>query len=158
MNHRRCCSAFNLDLSETVAYNNPLFPTYVRYGLLSLYLDYSAVSHWHEDLEFILVKKGKMTYNVNGELIELSEDKGIMVNSRQIHYGFATEHNECEFICVLFSPELFKGNSWLYENYIEGITEIAYGYGFGGASYYCEAFRRYYRMSPLKYKKTYSGI
>jgi len=33
------------------------------------------------------------------------------------------------------------------------ITEIAYQYGFGGASYYCETFRKYYGMSPLKYKK-----
>ena len=122
MNQRRYCSALNLDSPETVAYNNPLFPAYVRYGILSLYPDYSAVSHWHEDMEFILVKKGKMTYNVNGELIELSEDNGIMVNSRQIHHGFSAEHSECEFICVLFSPELFKGNSWFYENYIEYIT------------------------------------
>ncbi len=59
------CSAFNMDFSETVAYNNPLFPVYVRHGILSTYPNYSAISHWHEDLEFILVKKGEMTYNVN---------------------------------------------------------------------------------------------
>ena len=53
------CSTFNPDFSETVAYNNPLFPAYVRYGLLSTYPDYSAISHWHSDLEFILIKKGK---------------------------------------------------------------------------------------------------
>ena len=90
---RKYCSAFNVDSSETVAYNNPLFPVYVRYEILSRYPDYSAVSHWHEDLEFILIKKGKMTYNVNGELIELSESNGIMVNSRQLHYGFSGEHS-----------------------------------------------------------------
>lgn len=123
------CSAFNLDSSETVAYNNPLFPAYVRYGILSFYPDYSAVSHWHRDLEFILVKKGNMTYNVNGELIELSENNGIMVNSRQLHYGFSPEHNECEFICILLSAELLQGNRWFYQNYIEHITEnSAYPY------------------------------
>ena len=116
------CSTFNADSSETVAYNNPLFPAYVRYGLLSWYPDYSAVSHWHRDLEFIVVKKGHMSYNVNGELIELSENNGIMVNSRQLHYGFSTEHQECEFICIVLSPELLMGNKWFYENYIEGIT------------------------------------
>ena len=46
------CSAFNMDFSETVAYNNPLFPAYVRYDILSCYPNYSAISHWHEDLEF----------------------------------------------------------------------------------------------------------
>lgn len=117
------CSTFNPDSSETVAYNNPLFPAFIRYVMLSCYPDYSAVSHWHADLEFILIKKGKMTYNVNGDLIKLTQNNGIMVNSRQLHYGFSAEHNECEFICLLLSPELLKGNEWFYHNYIENMIE-----------------------------------
>ncbi len=116
------CSAFNQEFSETVSYNNPLFPAYVQYGLLSSYPDYSAISHWHEDLEFILIKSGKMTYNVNGELVELTENNGIMVNSRQLHYGFSAQHNECAFICILLSTELLRGNEWFYHNFIECIT------------------------------------
>lgn len=70
-----------------------------------------------------------MTYNVNGRLIELEEDSGIMVNSRQLHYGFSEEHNECEFICILLSPELLQVNDWFYQNCIESITEnSAYPY------------------------------
>lgn len=119
------CSVFGLDASETVDYNNPLFPVYVRYGFLSSYPDYSAISHWHEDLEFILVKKGNMTYSVNGELVGLTENQGIMVNSRQLHYGFSAAHEECEFICILLSTELLQGNQWFYENYVERITHHA---------------------------------
>lgn len=66
-----------------------------------------------------------MTYNVNGRLIELEEDSGIIVNSRQLHYGFSMEHNECEFICILLSPELLHTNDWFYQNCIEPITESA---------------------------------
>lgn len=120
------CSAFNMDFSETVAYNNPLFPAYVRYGILSAYPDYAAVSHWHKDLEFIVVRKGHMTYNVNGELIELTTGNGIMVNSRQLHYGFSAEHRECEFICILLSPELLSGNEWFYQNCIAPVTENSF--------------------------------
>lgn len=123
------CSIFNSDSSETVAYNNPLFPAYVVYGFLSTYPDYSSVSHWHKDLEFILVKKGAMTYNVNGRLIELNEGSGILVNSYQLHYGFSAEHNECEFVCILLSPELLQVNNWFYQNCIEPFTEnSAYPY------------------------------
>lgn len=122
-NISRYCSVFNSDSSETVAYNNPLFPAYVVYGFLSSYPDYSSISHWHKDLEFILIKKGTMTYNVNGRLVELEEGNGIMVNSRQLHYGFSTEHNECEFICILLSPELLQVNNWFYQNCIESVTE-----------------------------------
>jgi len=116
------CSVFNPDFSETVAYNNPLFPFYAQYGFLSRYPDYSAASHWHRDLEFILIKKGRMTYHVNGNLIELDENNGIMVNSRQIHHGCSREHKECEFICVLLSPELLQGSQWFYHNYVESVT------------------------------------
>lgn len=122
-NSAKCCSELNRDLSERVAYNNPCFPVYVRYRMLSSYPNYSAVSHWHEDLEFILVKKGRMTYNVNGELIELSEKSGIMVNSRQLHYGFSEAHQECEFLCILFSPELLRGNQWFYQTCIAHIVQ-----------------------------------
>lgn len=117
------CSNLNKDFSERVSYNHPCFPVYARYDVLSGYPDYSAVSHWHEDLEFILIKKGKMTYNVNGELLELSEKKGIMVNSRQLHYGFSAEHHECEFLCILFSPELPQGNQWFYQTCVANITQ-----------------------------------
>lgn len=122
-NNVSCCSTFNLDFSETVSYNNPLFPAYIKYGILSSYPDYSAVSHWHKDLEFILIKEGSMTYNVNGELISLTKGNGIMVNSRQLHYGFSPDHKECEFICILLSPELLSGNEWFYQNYMEPVTE-----------------------------------
>ncbi len=117
------CSVFHQDASETVAYNNPLFPVYAEYSFLSSYPGYSCISHWHEDLELILIKRGAMTYNVNGALVELTEKCGILVNSRQLHYGFSAAHRECEFICLLFSPELLAGNEWFYQNYVTCITE-----------------------------------
>lgn len=116
-------STFNSDASETVAYNNPLFPAYIRFGRLSSYPDYSAISHWHRDLEFISVKKGCMTYNVNGRLILLKEGCGIFVNSRQLHYGFSAHGQECEFVCILLSPELLSGNNWFYEKYMEPVIK-----------------------------------
>lgn len=64
-----------------------------------------------------------MTYNVNGRLIELEEGSGILVNSYQLHYGFSAEHNECEFVCILLSPELLQVNNWFYQNCIEPFTE-----------------------------------
>lgn len=123
MDNAPYCASLNPDFSETVAYNNPLFPAYIRHAFLSSYPDYSAVSHWHKDLEFIIINQGSMTYNVNGELVELAEGNGIMVNGRQLHYGFSKEHTECEFTCILLSPALLSGNEWFYQNYIEPVTE-----------------------------------
>lgn len=63
-NNTRYCSVFNPDFSETVAYNNPLFPAYVVYGFLSSYPDYSSISHWHKDMEFILINRVQLKNTV----------------------------------------------------------------------------------------------
>jgi AraC family transcriptional regulator, melibiose operon regulatory protein len=72
----------NSDASENVAYNNPDFPAYIKKGQLSNYPDFRAVSHWHDDLEFILILEGQMSYDVNGQKISLQTGEGIFVNSR----------------------------------------------------------------------------
>ena len=70
----------NSDASENVAYNNPDFPAYIKKGQLSRYPDFRAVSHWHDDLEFILILEGQMFYDVNGQKISLQAGEGIFVN------------------------------------------------------------------------------
>lgn len=96
----------NSDRSENVKYDYPDFPVYVRRGLLSVYPNYAADSHWHEDIELILILSGKMRYNINGEIVTLKEGEGILVNTRQLHYGFSEDMTECDYICILFHPVL----------------------------------------------------
>lgn len=112
-------STFNFDLSENVAYNNPFSSAYIKEGLLSFFPDYTAESHWHEDLEFIVILNGTMTYNVNGQLIHLTDGDGIFVNSRNLHYGISAEHNECHFICILLHPSLLSSNKSFCKKYVE---------------------------------------
>ncbi len=94
------------DGSEKVKYDYDGYYAYIRHGLLSKYPNFAADSHWHDDLEFISVLSGSMDYNVNGEIIRLEAGQGIIINARQIHYGFSHEHNDCEFYCVLLHPML----------------------------------------------------
>ncbi len=94
------------DGSERVKYDYNGYFAYIRRGLLSRYPNYAADSHWHDDLEFISILSGSMWYNVNGELILLKQGEGILVNARQLHYGFSSTREECEFFCVLLHPML----------------------------------------------------
>ncbi len=94
------------DGSEIVKYDYDGYFAYVRRGFLSYYPNFTADSHWHDDLEFISVLSGSMDYNVNGEIIHLNEGQGILVNARQLHYGFSNERSECDFYCVLLHPML----------------------------------------------------
>ncbi len=92
------------DRSEKVKYDYIDYPVYSHRAYLSSFPDYAAPSHWHDDIEFVVVLSGKMLYNVNGEIVFLNEGEGIFVNAKQIHFGFSEDNRECDFICTLLHP------------------------------------------------------
>ena len=103
------------DRSEKVHYDKSDYPIYIRSGLLSHYPNYAAPSHWHDDIELIAILAGEMKYNVNGKIINLQSGNGILVNARQMHYGFSDTRSKCDFICILLHPMLLCSVS-SYEN------------------------------------------
>lgn len=116
-------TVLNSDASENVAYNNPDFPAYIKKGQLSSYPDFRAVSHWHDDLEFILILEGQMSYDVNGQKISLQTGEGIFVNSRCFHYGYSDAHAECLFLCILLSPQLLSINTYFVQNCLNPLIQ-----------------------------------
>lgn len=92
------------DRSEKIPYDHADYPAYIRRAFLSSYPNYAAPPHWHDDVEFIVVLNGEMSYNINGEVINLSSGEGVFVNARQMHFGFSDRRMECEFICVIIHP------------------------------------------------------
>lgn len=111
----------NIDRSERVLYDMPDYPAYIRKGHLSAYPNYTAESHWHDDVEFILILSGHMLYNINGEVVMLREGEGIFVNARQFHFGYSTTKTECVFICVLLHPMLLCSSATVEQKYINPI-------------------------------------
>lgn len=96
----------NDDCSEKVAYDFADFPVFIHRELLSEYPNRTAPSHWHTDLEFLLIYSGRLQYNVNGFVRTLHAGEGIFVNAQQLHFGFSDRDEECEFLCVLVHPTL----------------------------------------------------
>lgn len=118
----------NSDRSEKVKYDYPDFPIYVRKGLLSVFPNYTAASHWHDDIELILILSGRMLYNVNGEIVALNKGEGIFVNSRQLHFGFSDDKTECEYICILFHPFVLCTVKSFETEYVEPILNSGMAY------------------------------
>ncbi len=109
------------DGSEKVKYDYDGYYAYIRRGLLSNYPNFAADSHFHDDLEFISVLSGCMDYNVNGEIIHLKEKQGIIVNARQLHYGFSSDHKECDFYCILLHPMLLCTSQQIDRDFVSPI-------------------------------------
>lgn len=108
----------NSDLRESLAYSNEDTPILVTQGRMSQYPGYTAMSHWHEELECILVDSGVLHYNVNGTEIVIEPGDGIFINTRQLHYAFVPEQTEVAYRCVLFHPSLLGGNPYFERKFM----------------------------------------
>ncbi len=112
-----------MDGSEKVRYDYDDFMSYIRHSHLSVWPNFSADSHWHDDLEFISVLSGYLDYNVNGEITRINKGQGIIVNSRQLHYGFSKEKKDCEYICVLLHPMLLCTSPLIEREFVAPILK-----------------------------------
>lgn len=92
-------------------------------GALRFYTGMQALCHWHPDLELIYVLSGEMNYSVNGQTMLLKTGDCLLVASRQMHFGYHNQRQDCEFVCVLFHPDLFSGNARILEDYVMPVAQ-----------------------------------
>lgn len=107
--------------SEKIEYKKEEFPAYISEGRISDWFNYYVSCHWHDDLELIVVKSGRMMYRVNDEEFELSEGQGVVVNARQLHNNYSPLHEECVYACVLIHPLLLCSSKYIEEEYIKPV-------------------------------------
>lgn len=113
------------DFSEIVPYEHTGIPLYIRTSDLAVYPEMSAPCHWHADLEWIYILSGKMCYYINGKRVLLNENDSLMVNARQMHYGYSCQKQDCRFLCILFHPSLFGSNQTLLQKYVTPVLKNA---------------------------------
>lgn len=113
------------DASEIIHYDSPDISYAIQERVLSSYTDMRALCHWHDDVEYIHVFDGEMYYDVNGKKYHLQKGDTIFVNTRQFHYGYSKEYQECRFLCVLLHPELLKASNYMYRRYVYPVMEFA---------------------------------
>lgn len=111
------------DSSEVIHYEHADIPLLVLLRDLSSYPGMSAPCHWHQDLEWIYIRQGTMYYSVNGRQVLLEEGDTLLVNARQMHYGYSHDRQECRFVCLLFHPSLFWGCPALVRTYVTPVLK-----------------------------------
>ncbi len=106
------------DGSEQIHYDNPAFPVYVKKGDLVSFPNMAALCHWHEELELLMPVKGHLCYNINGTAVSIKEGDAVFVNSRQLHYGFSQDGTDCEYLCLVFQPQLLCANQEMQNRFV----------------------------------------
>ena len=93
------------DRSERVNYSFTDFPIHISRINVADHQGYTIPAHFHDDIELIAVRAGRINYNVNGEKVELKSGEGIIVNSRQMHFSYGSDEIN-EIVCILLNPML----------------------------------------------------
>ena len=98
------------DGSEQVNYDDDSFPSYIYDGWIRPNVTWEKVPHFHEDIELVTVKTGKMAYSVNGKLITLYEGDTIFVNSNQIHYSVSLDNSTATYVIFIVHPSILNSS------------------------------------------------
>lgn len=109
--------------AERIFYNTPDFPLYLGEQRISVFANSSALSHWHDDVEFVSVRSGRLHYNVNGTVLAVDARQGLFINSRQLHNGFSPDGTDCVFLCVRLSPLLLCALPCVEQSYVAPVLE-----------------------------------
>ncbi|MBO4981052.1 MAG: helix-turn-helix transcriptional regulator [Lachnospiraceae bacterium] len=127
----RCCPRYSdipdirEDGSENIRYDNPDFPLFCRRNFIPRKRILPGMSvHWHSDVEFIYIKKGSASYQLNGCVVRMQEGEGIFVNSRQLHM-LILDDNECLLDCIIFHPMLLCASKHIEEKFVYPVISNA---------------------------------
>ncbi|SNU08944.1 AraC-type DNA-binding protein [Lachnospiraceae bacterium] len=98
------------DGSEQVNYDDDSFPSYIYDGWIKPNVTWEKVPHFHEDIEMLTVKSGRMAYSVNGKLVTLNEGDTIFVNSNQIHYSLSLDNQTATYVIFIANPSILNSS------------------------------------------------
>ena len=94
------------DGSEIVNYDDEAFPSYIFDGYVFAGCTWERVPHYHEDVEFISVYSGEMSYMVEGNYIHLKKGDTIFVNSGNIHYSIGVPNRVTRYVIAVLHPKI----------------------------------------------------
>src|SRR5699024_4955984 len=96
----------NANNEELIPYSNPDWPHSIEYTNISKTILGYIPLHWHEELQFVVVKEGTIALRILGQAIKLSEGTGFFINSGIIHEIHAKTFN-ASFLCWNIGISLF---------------------------------------------------
>lgn len=111
------------DGSEIVNYDDPNFPSYIYDGWIAPKVTWEGVPHYHEDIEIMTIKEGRLAYFVNGKELLLNTGDTIVVNSNQIHYSMCVNGEVAKYVIAILNPRILSNSVAVEMQAIKPITD-----------------------------------
>ena len=112
---------------EITSYREAEYPFAYYYENVWEFDFHSIDWHWHPEVEFLFIEKGRLTVFVGTDCFQLKQGEGAFINSRVLHRLEAEE--PMELPNIVFSTEILaEKSSLLYQKYVKPVLKQAAEY------------------------------
>lgn len=96
----------NAALRENVSHGSARYP-YSQHRIRGVPSGFHYPVHWHDEMEIIVMHRGRLQVNAGGEDFHLEEGQALLVNPRQLHLMRSEDRDVC-YDTLLFPVELIS--------------------------------------------------
>ncbi len=114
-------------LKEKRIHGDAMFPMEV-YVMHYSHPNSSLDSHWHDELELLLITEGTAIFQIETSSYKVSKGQALFINSGELHAGFGAKSEPWGYFAVVFHPSLLQGNSYdrVTSKYVEPLIKKKY--------------------------------
>lgn len=99
----------NLTDLESRRHGDPLFP-FARYHMAVDSGKNALDAHWHGELEFMMMTRGRAVFQLDGVDVALRRGDGLFIGGGVLHGGDRVPGCPCVYDAAVFNPALISGN------------------------------------------------
>lgn len=96
-----------LRYKEKTKHGQPGFPMVVYFNDFATYVANRIPWHFHDEVEFVVVTKGRAKFYIGSEIIELKEGNAVFMNANVLHQMEPVDENFPYMFSTLVSPGIF---------------------------------------------------
>lgn len=97
-------------LYENIKHQTNAAPYLVHYTEIAAHTNPALYMHWHNEMEFLVVTKGKLLLHIEDRSFLLQENEAVFIPPGLLHMGEHASAEGCCFYAFVFSPDfIFNG-------------------------------------------------
>lgn len=97
-------------LYENIKHQTNTAPYLVHYTEIDAHTNPALYMHWHNEMEFLVITKGKLLLHIEDRSFLLQENEAVFIPPGLLHMGEHASSEGCCFYAFVFSPDfLFNG-------------------------------------------------
>ncbi len=108
---------------DTVFYDNPELPIYIKTESVRERSTHSEISHYHDSIELILINNGRVLCQTDADAFELHSGDVCFINRKHMHSLRPLGGHECCHKVLIVGMSLLSANAPLYERFVRPMLD-----------------------------------